>query len=237
MDRLLESCARLLVLEGMAGVEPRTYVGRGDSYALDRGMKQARAALPGLSPEWFDMGTTVLLEAIRAGAVKSATAEDVEDLVGQILGGLSRSEGVHGELYDVGRKLGVARLVDVASRVRFHAACRVSGRDRELVQSVPVLPDVAVPESGAAREQLLRSGGDLTWVSQALEMAWVRSPGRLAIARVWLSDVGQSAVQVARVAGHGEGSDDCWIDKTGSATYVSQIIRNIPKAVSSHLSL
>ena len=231
-DRSLELLARLGILSGVAGVMPRAWTGRGDAYSLMRGMKQARAALPLVADEWFVVESAVLVDAIREGSAGSESAQDVEDAVIDILCGFSRSENVEGgQLYDMGRKLAPApRLSTAVSYLQRHAAHRVWRRGSVYVEAVAHVPEVEwqAKDVGARLDEV---SGDRRWIMAALEAAWRTAPGKLAIAKVWLSDPSLSAVDVARAMGHGEQDEVCWIDGTGSATYVAKVLRTIPATV------
>jgi hypothetical protein len=231
-DLLLDLFARVAILEGVAGVAPGTWTGRGDAYSVARGVQAARTALPGAPEAWFVTGATPVLDALRAGAART---DDAEDVVMAVLDGSSRSaDVVGGALYDAGKRIAgpTPALCDATNYLGWHASCRGSEAARRTRR---IDLDAKVPErewqakdAGDRLDEVAASPASRAWILSVLEQVWAKAPTKLNVARMWLDDPSRTAVSIALELGYGLSA--------GGSPYVSAIIRDIPVVVRKNMS-
>lgn len=219
-----EVLARVSVLEGVAGVKPGTWSRRPD------GLRLAVAALSP-SARWAGDDRDVLVAALR-DAVSVLSREDGEDVVQDVLGGVSLNQS-YGELYAVGVAIAKRGEVDLKLARQYlwrHARHRAVSLERREVGIRVDVEEALQVEAPVAREATV--DGLICKLEPALYAAVgerlrtrfraARQLSLLPILDAVLADKDKSAVQVARDLGHPE-----WVDGTGAATRVSMVRREV----------
>lgn len=202
-DKLLDIYLRTSVLEGVARVHPGTW----SKLPGSRGLDAALAGVGEVGGKWRAPGTR-LLSRLRRGITFGGhlSAEDVEDVEALVLEGLSRSEDVEGgQVYDIGRVLGVSALSDegfkrVGEYLQRHGLHRAIGFLRAM-KSVPLDEDMPVAPRDLA--EVLRTLGDaddadvFEWARREWERAYHAAPGKFRVLNMWLADPSRTLTSIA----------------------------------------
>ena len=224
MNQALERLIRMGVLEGYAGVKPGTWTGCSNGWTL------VQEAFPNLICKWWDESDLTLLKAIRSGvASRELRKEDREDLVEEIVAGLTAQNG---EAYKVGVWFGKLKwigLTGVATCLKQHGW----HRGISAVRDAPREELRATVEMEAVDEEtldvFLHTHREAIWrlIRSDLSTMWGTAPARMALFDAIIANPDLGDVALARALGHGEGTKESWIDWTGAATGISRTRRMI----------
>lgn len=219
---------RLLVMEGYAGVGPGVWSRKPAMV----GWALAQRALGSTLPRWFTNEKSPIYDAIRKGAasVPAANRETQEDIVQEVISGLTRSNTPGGELYAVGEVLSESGK-DVMNMAAHYLYRHARQRTLSAVRSRPVVTPDPPPAPMDYRESLdyaVWACGPQVWnaARMYLKVAWATCPSKIVIFEQIMKDVSKSDVQVARDLGHGENDPVSWVN-FGMAAYVSKTRREI----------
>ena len=222
-----EVLCRLSVLEGYAGVVP----GMWSRKPAPHGWALAQRALGDEVPGWFANAKTIVYDAVCKGvaSVPGANRETREDVVQEILGGLTLSTP-GGELYAVGKLLSdsdKSGMNTAAHHLYRHARQRALSAVRPRLDVTPD-PPPAPTDYMESLDYAVWTCGPQVWdaARKYLKVAWARCPSKMVIFEQIMKDVSKSDVQVARDLGHGENDPVSWVN-FGMAAYVSKTRREI----------
>lgn len=240
----LDMTLRAAILEGVAGVTPRTW----SRLHGAKGLELAAQALLDLDldPEWFafsDTGTcTAILRGAHAGGRGGKLSpEAAEDILQAIIGGLTLSTP-GGEPYAVGKTLAHSgrkpSLSEAQGMLARHAKGRVISEGRK-DPGVSLTQDLE--DGGAAERDLPSSTGNRSdkelfadllagpkgphvarIIQDKMYQVYPKDSSKRAIFDKWLEDPTKSAVTIATELGKLFTNE-----KAESATYVSRILRDI----------
>lgn len=242
---LLDLYARLSIMEGIAGEDPKTWTGRGDVANLMLGIALAQKALPGLHATWFSLSKTPLIDAMQKAAIaKGASPEDVEDTLSDVLGGLSRPPNiVGGELYNIGTLPRSTSLAFAANCLSFHTYHRVGAASRK-VRNIP--SDFCLPQVKSVADRAVDFWGSpewKEWMTSLVIKEFATSPSKLQVILTWLEDTDQTSAEIAAKLGKQGYSGyalfnlqrkypkmkmeepEGWKDEHGGFTYVAYCVR------------
>jgi hypothetical protein len=249
MSLLMDMMARLALMEGIAGVP----VGKWKNIQpLALGLEVAEEHFTSegqyLDSEWFSTRSARLYKAIYFAALRILKDRDgAEELVQEILGGMSRAKTVEGgQLYDLGKRVLRQKpdfdyaIALMTKHTKQRAISRLRGQKEDSLtmdtedggQQVRDVPTAVDTDSVQDQifEFLASAEGANVWnlLRQKLKIKWSRAPNKLTILDAIIENPNRKDTDIARNFGPKvpDNSPGSWI-QGGAATYVSKIRREV----------
>ena len=218
MEREIDQLLRVLILEGVAGVQEGSW-SRGQTPAV--GLSKARQTLPGVAARWFALEPQGLLLNLRKGmgrAFPSACSEDRADVEMSLIGLGSNV------FYQMGRSLqsnpDLITAVQYIGRHGFHRMTDHRIRTNTRKQYADVGFDVAMPEDLDA--PIPNSKEAITFLREQVADMYASAPGKLKILNTMLDHPEWTRMQLAEHLGM---VAPCEEKGYYGSTYVARVIR------------
>jgi hypothetical protein len=163
-----------------------------------QGLVEANRAYGGLANVWTSPNTWIL-DKLRetVSSVKRLTFADVEDIIQDILSGLSLKSKPGGVLYDIGSSFTATdlRKAEIAGKAAHYLARHAYHRAISLQKNMAVREnqshpmDVTPPLDRQEITHILMDDPEIrTWFYELCQKEWQKSPSKLRILNMWLSN-------------------------------------------------